>query len=242
MEPERRVEELRGRMAANGWMTIMLGLVMIGLTSFILALFEVPAVIIAGVIIVMVIVSWGIAAHFYHPGDYRVVETPAPPRDDRGWAARMHSKMQSEGTFEQAAGACVCGFDPLGELIGQRTLTEETGRIVRARVVNPRWIDAMRRHGYKGAFEMAATVDFLFGWDATTGVVDDWMYEQVSQSYVLDPDNRAFLDESNPWALHGMSERLLEAADRGLWESPDPATLDGLRAAFLEAEGELEDR
>ena len=68
------------------------------------------------------------------------------------------------------------------------------------------------------------------------------MYEQVSQSYVLDPDNRAFLDESNPWALHGMSERLLEAADRGLWESPDPATLDGLRAAFLEAEGELEDR
>ena len=126
--------------------------------------------------------------------------------------------------------------------IRTRTLTEETGRIVRARVVNPRWIDAMRRHGYKGAFEMAATVDYLFGWDATTGVVDDWMYEQVSQSYVLDPDNRAFLDESNPWALHGMSERLLEAADRGLWESPDPATLDGLRAAFLEAEGELEDR
>ncbi len=125
-EPERRVEELRGRMAANGWMTIMLGLVMIGLTSFILALFEVPAVIIAGVIIVMVIVSWGIAAHFYHPGDYRVVETPAPSRDDRGWAARMHSKMQSEGTFEQAAGACVCGFDPLGKLIGQRVLTDET--------------------------------------------------------------------------------------------------------------------
>ena len=147
LKPVRRVEESRGRMAANGWMTIMLGLVMIGLTSFILALFEVPAVIIAGVIIVMVIVSWGIAAHFYDPGEYRVVETPAPPRDDRGWAARMHSKMRAEGTFEQAAGACVCGFDPLGKLIGQRVLTEETvsrlavsrGDVKWAMKSGPRW-------------------------------------------------------------------------------------------------------
>ena len=128
------------------------------------------------------------------------------------------------------------------DLIRTRTLTEETGRIVRARVVNPKWIAAMRRHGYKGAFEMAATVDYLFGWDATTGVVDDWMYEQVAQAYVLDPENRQFLDSSNPWALHGMTERLLEAADRGLWEQPETETLDGLRRTFLEAEGALEDR
>ena len=146
LRPERRVEESRGRMTENGWMAIMLGLVMIGLTSFILALFEVPAVIIAGVIIVMVIVSWGIAAHFYDPGDYRVVETPAPPRDDRGWAARMHSLMQAKGTFEQAAGACVCGFDPLGKLIGQEVLTSETvNRLAMSRDMEwalksgPRW-------------------------------------------------------------------------------------------------------
>ncbi|WP_229069523.1 cobaltochelatase subunit CobN [Actinoplanes sp. DH11] len=122
-----------------------------------------------------------------------------------------------------------------------RSLTEETARIFRARVVNPRWIAAMRRHGYKGAFELAATVDYLFGYDATAGVVTDWMYEQLAASYVLDPENQEFMRRSNPWALHGISERLLEAADRKLWDSPDPATLDALRELYLETEGELED-
>jgi len=65
----------------------------------------------------------------------------------------------------------------------------------------------MRRHGYKGAFEMAATVDYLFGYDATAGVMADWMYEQLTERYVLDPENRKFMTESNPWALHGMAER-----------------------------------
>ena len=73
---------------------------------------------------------------------------------------------------------------------------------------------AMRRHGYKGAFEMAATVDYLFGYDATAGVMADWMYEQLTESYVLDLENRKFMTESNPWALHGMAERLLEATRR----------------------------
>ena len=123
-----------------------------------------------------------------------------------------------------------------------RTLTEETARVFRARVVNPRWMAAMRRHGYKGAFEMAATVDYLFGYDATAGVMADWMYEQLTESYVLDPENRKFMNESNPWALHGMAERLLEAVGRGMWENPDPATLAGLRQVLLEAEGELEGR
>ncbi|MBW0102777.1 cobaltochelatase subunit CobN [Pseudonocardia sp. KRD291] len=127
------------------------------------------------------------------------------------------------------------------ESVRTRTLHEETSRVFRARVVNPRWIAAMRRHGYKGAFEMAATVDYLFGWDATTGVIADWQYETLTAEYVLDPDNRKFLTESNPWALHGMAERLLEAVDRGLWEAPEPDTLAALRQTFLETEGDLED-
>ncbi|WP_285682159.1 cobaltochelatase subunit CobN [Actinoplanes sp. NBRC 103695] len=121
-----------------------------------------------------------------------------------------------------------------------RSLTEETARIFRARVVNPRWIAAMRRHGYKGAFELAATVDYLFGYDATAGVVADWMYEQLAASYVLDPENQAFMTKSNPWALHGITERLLEAADRKLWDSPDPETLAALREVYLATEGDLE--
>ncbi|HWS31206.1 MAG TPA: cobaltochelatase subunit CobN [Actinoplanes sp.] len=122
-----------------------------------------------------------------------------------------------------------------------RSLTEETARIFRARVVNPRWIAAMQRHGYKGAFELAATVDYLFGYDATAGVVTDWMYEQLAASYVLDPDNQKFMRQSNPWALHGITERLLEAADRNLWEAPEPDTLAALQQLYLETEGDLED-
>ena len=121
-----------------------------------------------------------------------------------------------------------------------RTLAEEARRVFRSRVANPKWIGAMQRHGYKGAFEMAATVDYLFGYDATTGVVADWMYEKLTQSYVLDPENRAFLEESNPWALHGIAERLLEAVDRKLWAEPDPEVLAQLQQAYLETEGDLE--
>jgi cobaltochelatase CobN len=122
-----------------------------------------------------------------------------------------------------------------------RSLTEETARIFRARVVNPRWIAAMRRHGYKGAFELAATVDYLFGYDATAGVVTDWMYEQLAGAYALDPENQKFFQESNPWALHGITERLLEAAERKLWASPSPETLTALQELYLATEGDLED-
>jgi cobaltochelatase CobN len=127
------------------------------------------------------------------------------------------------------------------ELVRTRSLLEESARVFRSRVVNPRWIEAMRRHGYKGAFELAATVDYLFGWDATTGVVADWMYERLAAAYVLDDETRKFMESSNPWALRGITERLLEAADRGLWEAPEEATLQALRAVYLEVEGRLED-
>ena len=126
------------------------------------------------------------------------------------------------------------------DYVRTRSLVEESARVFRSRVVNPRWVDAMKRHGYKGAFELAATVDYLFGWDATTGVVADWMYEQLSASYVLDPDTREFLEDSNPWALRSITERLLEAADRGLWEAPADATLAQLREVYLDVEGQLE--
>ncbi|WP_280180729.1 cobaltochelatase subunit CobN [Nocardia farcinica] len=126
------------------------------------------------------------------------------------------------------------------DAVRTRTLSEETTRVFRARVVNPRWLEAMRRHGYKGAFEMAATVDYLFGYDATTDVVADWMYEKLSESYVFDETNRKFMQQSNPWALHGIAERLLEAAERGMWSAPEQQTLDRLRQVYLETEGELE--
>ncbi len=132
------------------------------------------------------------------------------------------------------------GDSAIPDTVRTRTLQEETHRVFRARVVNPRWIAAMQRHGYKGAFEMAATVDYLFGYDATAGVVEDWMYDKLTTEYVFDETNRAFMKKSNPWALRGIAERLLEAVDRGLWADPSKEALDGLKATYLELEGDLE--
>ena len=117
-----------------------------------------------------------------------------------------------------------------------RSLSEEAARVVRTRVLNPKWISAMTRHRYKGAFELSATVDYLYGYDATAHVVEDWMYEKVTEAYVADPAVRKFLEESNPWALRAMAERLLEANERGLWDASATA-LATLRAAVLEGEG-----
>jgi len=123
-----------------------------------------------------------------------------------------------------------------------RDLADEARRVFRSRVVNPKWIASVMRHGYKGAFEMAATVDYLFGYEATAGVVDDWMFEDVSKSYLFDDKVQDFLQAKNPWALRSMAERLLEAVDRGLWEQPDPATVESLREIYLRNESVLESR
>ncbi len=124
----------------------------------------------------------------------------------------------------------------------QRDLQDEARRVFRSRVVNPKWIDSMKRHGYKGAFELAATVDYMFGYDATAQVIDDWMYRDVTESYVFDPETQQFFKDSNPWALKGIVERLLEAIQRGLWESPPEDMQQRLQDLYLELEADLEAR
>ncbi len=121
-----------------------------------------------------------------------------------------------------------------------RTLRAEIARVYRSRVVNPKWITGVMRHGYKGAFEMAATVDYLFAYDATTGAAADHMYAGVAAAYVLDSDVQQFVQQANPWALRDMAERLLEANQRGLWQTADHHTLDALRTVLLEAEHQIE--
>jgi cobaltochelatase CobN len=168
---------------------------------------------------------------------------------------REHDIVDSDDYFQYHGGMVamvrqLTGVDPaayvgdsvLPDQVRTRTLGEETKRVFRSRVVNPRWIAAMQRHGYKGAFEMAATVDYLFGFDATAGVVDDWMYETLTREYVQDPQVAAFMKKSNPWARQGIAERLVEAAQRGLWAEPSPEALAALQDAILETEGDLEGR
>ena len=101
-----------------------------------------------------------------------------------------------------------------------RTLKEELNRVIRARALNPKWIDGVKRHGYKGAFELAATVDNLFAFDATTHLIDDHHYQSLADAYVLDAATREFIRQHNPEALRDITERLLEAQQRGLWQEP----------------------
>lgn len=101
-----------------------------------------------------------------------------------------------------------------------RTLKEELNRVVRARAANPKWIDGMKRHGYKGAFELAATIDYLFAFDATSELVDDHQYALLTDAYLLDKNTRDFIQQHNPGALQDILERLLEAQQRGLWQDP----------------------
>ncbi len=120
-----------------------------------------------------------------------------------------------------------------------RTLSEELARVVRARVVNPKWIAGVKRHGYKGAFEMAATVDYLFAFDATTGLIGSHQYALVADAYVHDADTRRFLEQHNPQALRSIGERLLEAVRRGLWQEPGQHP-ERIRQTLLELEHRLE--
>jgi cobaltochelatase CobN len=191
----------------------------------------------------------GVAARPQMEDAYRRIAVAAKNVD-----TREHDIADSDDYFQYHGGmiatvraltgrapAAYIGDSTRPDAVRTRTLSEETSRIFRARVVNPRWLAAMRRHGYKGAFELAATVDYLFGYDATTGVVADWMYDKLSETYVLDPENQEFMTRSNPWALHGIAERLLEAAERGMWQHPDPEILRGLQEVYLKTEGDLED-
>ncbi|MDE2843333.1 MAG: cobaltochelatase subunit CobN [Chloroflexota bacterium] len=123
-----------------------------------------------------------------------------------------------------------------------RDLQDEARRVFRSRVVNPKWMESMKRHGYKGAFELAATVDYMFGYDATAQVIEDWMYEDVTEEYILNEDMQQFFRQSNPWAMRGIIERLLEAIERGMWENPPPEILDKLRELYLDLETDLEAR
>lgn len=168
---------------------------------------------------------------------------------------REHDLLDSDDYYQFQGGMTVAvrhlqgqqpatyfGDNALVEQPQVRTLAAEIAKVYRSRVVNPKWIEGVMRHGYKGAFEMAATVDYLFAYDATTRCVADHMYQGVAEAYVLDPRVQEFVQKVNPWALRDMTERLLEAHQRGLWQNAEAQTLDQLRQITHRAEGVLESR
>ena len=110
-----------------------------------------------------------------------------------------------------------------------RTLEEEVGRVMRSRVVNPRWIGGVKRHGYKGAFEIAATVDYMFAFAATTGAVRSHHFDLAFDAFLGDTETRDFIRANNPAALREIAERFLEAAVRGLWSPQRNSAYDLLK-------------
>ena len=99
-----------------------------------------------------------------------------------------------------------------------RSLDDEMARVIRSRVLNPKWIDGVKRHGYKGAFEIAATVDYMFAFAATTGAVKSHHFDAIEAAFLEDDDTRDFIAEANAPALREMAQRLQEAIDRDLWQ------------------------
>jgi cobaltochelatase CobN len=120
-----------------------------------------------------------------------------------------------------------------------RLLDEEIRFIFRSRVLNPRWIDGLKPHGFRGVQEITNTIEYMFGWDVTSDVVDDWEYQAATEHFLFDEENRQWIEENNPYALHSMSGRLLEAHERGFWETDDE-TIRKLQDIYLESEDYFE--
>ncbi|SHJ75807.1 cobaltochelatase CobN [Dethiosulfatibacter aminovorans DSM 17477] len=120
------------------------------------------------------------------------------------------------------------------------TLHEEASRVMRARVNNPKWVEGLKKHGYRGAKQVSAMMDFTFGWDATTDVIDDWMYDCIAERYVFNKENSDWMRDVNPWALHSVTERLLEANQRNMWNASEES-VEKLTKVYMEMEGNIEE-
>lgn len=106
--------------------------------------------------------------------------------------------------------------------------------------MNPKWFEGLKNHGYKGAQEIAAMVDIVFGWDATADVVEGWMYYKITETYLFDDEKREWIKSVNPWAIHSMVERILEANQRGMWNASSE-NLEKLKQLYLDIEGNIEE-
>lgn len=132
-----------------------------------------------------------------------------------------------------------CGDSSDRQKVIMRSVQEELKRMFRGEAVNPKFIDGMKRHGYKGAADLANYVAYSYQWDATSDIMDDWMYEKYAEKYALDATMQEWMREVNPWALQRIAETLLEAAQRGLWRAKEETKRE-LEKLYLSIEGELE--
>jgi len=124
--------------------------------------------------------------------------------------------------------------------VGVTDFAEEMRRVVRAKLLNPKYIEGIKEHGYKGAGDLSKRIGRVYGFAATTGEVDDWIFDEIAETFVLNKEMREWFKKVNPWALEEIGRRLLEAATRGIWQ-PHKQRLEQLKEAYLEVEGSIED-
>lgn len=128
--------------------------------------------------------------------------------------------------------------DPERPLV--RDAAKETARIMRSRVLNPKWLEGLKRHGFKGAQEISKAIDSFFGWDASAEVAEDWMYEHIAKDFLFDKDTREWIEEVNAGVIYDVAGKLLEANKRGMWKARKE-TLSQLQNIYLQTEGLLEE-
>ena len=121
-----------------------------------------------------------------------------------------------------------------------RTLEDELKRRFRGEAMNPKYIEGMKKHGYKGAVDLAEYLVTSFAWDATSDIMEDWMYDEYTDKYVLDKNMQEWFKEVNPWALSRMVDTLLEAVQRNMWHA-DEKRVEALKNLLLDVEGEMEE-
>jgi cobaltochelatase CobN len=126
------------------------------------------------------------------------------------------------------------------ERVKMRTTAEEARHVFRSRLLNPKWIQGLKEHGYKGAGDLSKAMDIIIGWDATADVIDDAMYRRFAQKVPLDPKIQEWMQAVNPYALQNILDKLLEASARGLWQADDAIEKE-LKQAYLDVEGEIEE-
>ena len=120
-----------------------------------------------------------------------------------------------------------------------RTLKEQVALETRSRALNPRFFEPLLKHGHEGVRQIEAHVTNTLGWSATTGQVEPWVYQRLTETFVLDDEMRKRLADLNPQASARMANRLIEAHERNYWQ-PDDATLEALQAGADELEDTLE--
>ncbi len=190
--------------------------------------------------------KYGVKAEKEFKEAFKIIEVAVKNEDSQEW------DLFESDDFNNYHGGMIATVRALGgdpksyvgdssdpDKIKVRSLGEECKRVYRVKVMNPKWIEEMKKHGYKGAEYFSKYVDHIFQWDATSDVIEDWMYSGIAEKYVFNEEMREFFRQNNPYALMNIAERLLEAINRGMWEA-DEEVKERLREMYLKLEGELE--